>query len=256
MKNSSRKFLTGWDSGEIARHSRAADLLTSITRHVWEYVRSHPKITEYEIEQFVREEFRKNNLASPKPFDTQIVAFNEHAASIHYFPPSENSAKLAPNTLILLDIWARLRKSRSPFADITWVAFHGRKIPSEIQKVFDIVIGARDACVKYLENNLEKKKIPTGAEIDLVARQAIWSAGYGEYFYHGGHCIGFASPHGKGVNISPKFPQRLQKNVGYTIEPGIYLPGKFGIRSEINFYIDSRCKLIITTSLQRHIIKT
>ncbi len=244
-----------WNKKEIDRHTHAGELLTQITGEVWNYIRSHPDTNEHEIEQFVQKEFKKAGLISPKPFNVQIVGFNAHTAIPHYFPPRTKSSKLKPNTLILLDIWAKLNKTRSPFADITWIAYHGKKVPQKIQKVFNIVLRARDSCLNHLQKSLQKGKIPTGAEMDKVTRDVIINAGYGKKFIHGtGHCLGFTSPHGKGVNLTRRFRHPLEKNVGYTIEPGIYLKNKFGIRSEINFYINSVNKVIITTPPQRKIV--
>jgi Xaa-Pro aminopeptidase len=251
-----------WSAPEIERHRRAAALLTQTKDRVWQYLRAHPRVSEHEIEQFVQAEFKKNDLVAHKPFRTQIVAFNSHTSVVHYFPPRRASARLRPGTLILLDIWGRLRKPRAPYADITWMAYYGEKVPREVQKVFRIILKARDACLVHLRHELARGKMPTGAEMDNVARTIITNAGYGKNFLHNtGHCIGFTSPHGKGVNLSRKFHRPLERHVGYTIEPGIYLEGgfdkltasKFGVRSEINFYITRRNKVVVTTPLQKKI---
>ncbi|MCR4328213.1 MAG: M24 family metallopeptidase [Patescibacteria group bacterium] len=244
-----------WNAREITNHTVAARYLTEITRVVWHYFGKNPHATEHEIEQFIHREFKLRGLISRKPFHTQIVAFDAHAAIPHYFPSPTTRATIKPNTLILLDIWAKLKNARAPYADITWIAYTGEKIPREIQKVFDIVLKARDACITHLKASLRIGKIPTGAEMDNCARAIIAKAGYGKNFIHStGHCIGFTSPHGRGVNLSKRFRRPLTRNMGYTIEPGIYLKNKFGIRSEINFYIDKNNKIIITTPPQKRIV--
>ncbi|KKQ13492.1 MAG: Peptidase M24 [Candidatus Moranbacteria bacterium GW2011_GWF2_36_839] len=158
--------------------------------------------------------------------------------------------------IIMLDIWAKLNQKGAPFADITWMAFRGKKIPQEIEKVFEIVINARNAGIKKIKNNLRKKKIILGSEVDNAVRDFIHRNGYGEKFIHGtGHLLGFFSPHGNRNRLRPNSHSSLHKNVAYTIEPGIYLKGKFGIRSEIDFYITDNFKLVLTTDLQKEIIK-
>jgi Xaa-Pro aminopeptidase len=245
-----------WDAPEIERHRRAAALLTRIKSRVWGYLRAHPRVSERDVEQFVQTKFKRNNLVAQKPFHTQIAAFRAHTATVHYFPPKTKSSKLRANSLVLLDIWARLRKPRSPYADITWMAYTGKKVPRRIQKVFDIVLRARDACLAYLKRELGRGRIPTGAAMDNIARTLIANAGYGKNFLHStGHCIGFNSPHGKGVNLSKRFRRPLERSVGYTIEPGIYLKGEFGIRSEMNFYITRKNKVVVTTPMQRRIVR-
>jgi Xaa-Pro aminopeptidase len=103
--------------------------------------------------------------------------------------------------------------------------------------------------------------MPTGFEVDKVARDYIKEKGFDDNFLHGlGHPLGFTNPHGAGVRLSPKKVRAnrcspLQKMVGYTIEPGIYLKNKFGLRSEIDFYIDEKNKVVITTKIQKKIFK-
>ena len=117
--------------------------------------------------------------------------------------------------------------------------------------------------------------MPAGREIDLVARRLIDPVsnssplrrtrrigGEGRVelvsrkFLHGlGHELGFKSPHGIGRPISPKNPFPIKKNMGYTIEPGAYIAGKFGVRSEINFYINKKNQVVLTTKLQKNLIK-
>ncbi len=255
-----------WTSSEIKNHAVAAARLTAIKDRAFAYLAAHPRASECEVERFVQTEFRKNGLVAQKPFYTQIVGFNAHTATPHYFPPKRGSARLKPETLVLLDTWARLRqgydgqarlkKMRAPYADITWIAYLGKKVPREIQKVFEIVLRARDACLTHLRRQLARGRMPTGAEMDGIARGVITKARYGKNFIHNtGHCMGFTSPHGKGVNLSRRFRRPLERNVGYTIEPGIYLKGRFGIRSEINFYITSKNKVIVTTPMQRRIVR-
>lgn len=89
-----------------------------------------------------------------------------------------------------------------------------------------------------------------------MANNIITKAGYGKNILHRtGHSIGTSSPHGLENNITIKNSQQLLKKVVYTIEPGIYLKNKFGIRSEIDFFIDENMKLVYTTKIQEKIIK-
>ena len=80
----------------------------------------------------------------------------------------------------------------------------------------------------------------TGAELDDVARGVIREAGYGEYFVHRtGHSID-RELHGSGPhldNFETADTRGLIAGVGFSVEPGIYLPGRFGMRSEINVFL-------------------
>jgi Xaa-Pro dipeptidase len=82
----------------------------------------------------------------------------------------------------------------------------------------------------------------TGAELDDAARAVIVKAGYGEWFVHRtGHSID-RELHGSGPhidNFETADTRALQPGIGFSVEPGVYLTGRFGVRSEINVYLDA-----------------
>lgn len=255
-----------WTNQELQSHLRAAKTLNQIKDRSFEFIRKNPDVTECAVQKFIQNLFKKNNLrlAAHSP----IVAFGKNTSFVHYFPKSKTTTyHLQPSTCILIDLWSRQNKKSSPFADITWMGFYppkfsrgklgriyGPKIPGEFQKIYNIVIKSRDACLKYLRAELKKGDIPTGAKLDDVARNVIKKAGYGKNFTHStGHSLGFVSPHGKEAGLNFRNSKPLEINLGYTIEPGIYLKNKFGARSEIDFYINSNHKIIITTPPQNRV---
>jgi len=243
-----------WNNHQLQSHIKSAKLLDEIKTQSFNFIKKNPAISESKVQEFIMGKFKEKNLRLAE--HSPIVAFGENTSFVHYFPKSSTKTyNLKPNTCILIDLWSRLNTHEAPFADITWMGFYGQKIPTEFQEIFDIVISARDACLKYLKIQLKKKAMPTGAELDAVARTIISKAGYEKNFPHStGHSLGFISPHGKVAGISCKNNAPLEKNLGYTIEPGIYLDGKFGARSEINFYINSQNKIIITTKMQNRLV--
>jgi Xaa-Pro aminopeptidase len=167
----------------------------------------------------------------------------------------KKSKKLKPGSFILIDIWARLAKNKAPFSDITWLAYCGKKAPKEISSIFKKTIGARDNAINFIKFSLKKKKLPIGREIDLSAMKFISEEVHKDAVLHRtGHSIGTLSPHGIPGHLSIKNENSLEKNLGYTIEPGIYLKNKFGMRSEINFYIDERLRINITTKMQTELV--
>ena len=244
-----------WSQINIKNHLQACNILDSIKDKAFEFIRNNFNTTELEVEQFLQKEFKKNNLTTCTKHPDLIVAFNESASFPHY-NPKENPKKLKQDSLILLDIWGRLKQKNYPFSDITWIAYYGKEIPEEIKEVWKIAKDARDFSIKFIQDNLNENKFPTGKEIDDIARKIISDAGYKENILHTtGHSIGFHSPHGTQKGLSQKNLKPIIKNLAYTIEPGIYLKDKFGIRSEICFYIDDNNELIITTPMQKEIIK-
>ncbi len=240
-----------WTKEQINNHLIACKLLDKIKDNVFNFIRENKTTDEKQVQDFIIKQYKKYNLVSSKD-GPPIVAFNQSSATPHYFV--KKPRKLKQNTLILIDIWARLKKKNSPFSDITWIAYYG-KIPKQIQKTFNIILLSRDSCLNFIKKQLKKKQIPQGIEADFVSKNIIMKAGFERNILHGtGHSIGFISPHGPPKHLNSKGDSKLKLNLGYTIEPGIYFKNKFGIRSEIDFYINKNYKLIVTTKMQKKIV--
>ncbi len=240
-----------WDDEKITQHKKAAKILDTIKNEAFDLIKKSEKISEYEVKEFILKKFKEYDLKTDA-FGA-IVAFGENTQYVHYFP-SQYSKIIRPNTLIMIDIWARLNQAGAPFADITWMAYKGEKLSPEIEKVFKVVIEARDRALLFLKKSLKQGMVPSGSEVDAIAREYISEKGYGKNFKHTtGHSLGFVSAHGPYGRLSVKNKKRLYKNLGYTIEPGVYLSGKFGVRSEIDFYISDDLELKITTKIQKNI---
>lgn len=240
-----------WDKQQINQHKQAATALNKIIYEVAGYIKNNPGTTDVDVRQFIKQQYKKCHLKSDK--QGSIVAFGKDTANVHFY--AEQPRKLRLGDLIMIDIWARLAETGAPFADITWMLYYGRKLSKRQADAFRIVARARDKAISHLQNSLKNKIIPIGKEIDAVARNYLDKHGHGDKFLHGtGHSLGLTSPHGNRTRINRRGRQPLPLNVGYTIEPGIYFKNKFGIRSEIDFYIKENYKLIITTIRQNKII--
>lgn len=242
-----------WTKQQTEGHKKAAKLLIKIKDETFQYLKSNKNISEFEVQEFVKGRFKNYGMKTDawRP----IIGFRENTGLVHYYASEKKAKKLKPESLVLVDIWARMNKKGAPFADITWMGYCGKAVPVKIERIFDIVIKARDAAISGVKLNIRKKMMPTGREIDLIAKDHIGNAGLGKYFLHGtGHSLGFINDHGRGVNLNQKGKGRLSKMIGYTIEPGIYIKNKFGFRSEIDFYVDEKYKLIVTTKMQKKIV--
>lgn len=188
--------------------------------------------------------------------DLCVVATNERTADPHYLPTKNNNHLIEKNSLLLIDIWAKQNKKDAIFADSTFIAWIGPDdIPGEVQNIWKIVTGARDAGVSFIQENC--KSGVSGFEVDKVVRSHIEERGFGEKFIHRtGHAID-TSDHGKGANID-NFEicdtRKLILGSLFSIEPGIYLKNNFGIRSEINIYIDENLNPTVTTFKQDSIL--
>jgi Xaa-Pro aminopeptidase len=244
-----------WSAEGLASHRRAAQGLREVLQATFQEVGSKvgagQEPTEHAIQQFMMDQFRARKLFAEPP----IVAVNAHAGNPHYEPRATGSAPIRRGDLLLLDLWCREEKEGSIWADITWMAFLGPKVPEKHREVWDIVAGARDAAVAFLKETVARGKSVHGAEVDEVTRDHIRQRGYADRFLHRtGHSIGF-EVHGNGCNIDALETiddRKLIPRTGFSIEPGIYLP-EFGIRSEIDVYMDERT-VEVTTAVQDQIV--
>jgi Xaa-Pro aminopeptidase len=142
--------------------------------------------------------------------------------------------------MVLLDLWAK-ESDELIYADQTWIAYLGSEVPARVAEVWDAARAARDAAVSFLQQRWREGKAVQGFEVDDVARAEIDARGFGRAFIHRtGHSIDRAT-HGMGPNIDNYETHEVRTlipGVGFSIEPGIYLPGEIGLRTEINVYID------------------
>jgi Xaa-Pro aminopeptidase len=231
-----------WSESNLLSHRAAmahtAEIKDLAFEFVGQHLRAHKRCTEHDVQAFILAEFRRRHLTTNDP---PIVAANIHSGDPHYEPSPERSAELRPGDWLLIDLWCREQRSDAVFADITWVGYLGSRVPDEYKKIFDIVVGARDAVLEVLQRRFGGNQPLRGYELDNVARRHIANAGFGEHFVHRtGHSLGSdGSLHGLTANLDDletHDTRPILAGAGFTIEPGIYLPS-FGVRSEINIYM-------------------
>jgi Xaa-Pro aminopeptidase len=128
------------------------------------------------------------------------------------------------------------------------MGYVGKTVPAKYQDLFKIVADARDAAISCVEEAFARKRPLRGFEVDDAARGVVESAGYGPYFVHRtGHSMA-QEVHGNGAhmdNLETHEERLILKRAGFTIEPGLYFP-EFGLRSEINIYVDAQGKVHVT----------
>lgn len=239
-----QRFEAVWNDRQLASHQHAAKQLRRIVdeafAHVRKSVTARRTVTEYDLQQFIMKRFQAHGLITSSP---PIAAVNAHSADPHYSPAPKGSARIKKGDLVLIDLWAKKPATGSVYADITWTGFVGNDVPARQREVFTIVRNARDAALDFVRAQVASGRFPCGWEVDDVCRNVIRNAGYADRFVHRtGHSIG-EEVHGNGANIDnleTKDGRRLVPRTCFSIEPGIYLPGEFGIRSELDVYVSDR----------------
>ena len=165
-----------------------------------------------------------------------IVAVGRTAADPHYSPEGSGEMILEGD-LLLIDLWGAF--DGGVFADQTWMGVLNSAVDSRTQEIWSAVRDARDAAITFLKEQFESGAEVRGYEVDKVARALITDRGYGDYFVHRtGHSMD-ADLHGSGPNLDnleTRDDRLLVPGIGFSVEPGIYIPEEIGIRSEINVY--------------------
>ena len=243
---------------QLEGHRRAAAALLRIKdeafAHVAQALAAGQPISEYSVQQWLAGRIAEAGLVADH---APIVAVNAHAADPHYIPTVERHAAIGRGDLLLLDLWAKEPQPDAIYGDITWVALCSDRVPLRYQNICAIVAQARDAAVAFVQAEMAAGRAVRGCDVDDVCRGVIERAGYGRFFIHRtGHSLG-AAGHGNGANIDnleTNDTRRLLPGTAFTIEPGIYLPGDFGVRLEIDLYVHDDGIEITTLPLQREII--
>jgi Xaa-Pro dipeptidase len=252
-----QQFEAVWTPAQKQSHIEASDkthrIIMEAFAEIARRIRANEPVTEYDIQQFIVHRWEQEGLI-PEP---GIVAVNANSANPHYAPTREVTLPIKRGDFVLIDIASKLKKPGAVFTDQTWTGYVGETVPEEFTRIFNIVREARDSAVEFVRKNVRAGKFVRGAEIDDVSRGVIQRAGYGEQFTHRtGHSIG-EEGHGNGVNIDnfeTRDSRRLIPGIAFSIEPGIYLEGKFGVRSEIDVYVAEKDIEVTGQPIQTEIV--
>ena len=162
-----------------------------------------------------------------------IVGVDASASKPHHHPGSK---RLRHGSVLLVDFGARVG---GYVCDLTRVLFAG-KIPSHARRVYSLVYEAQAAGIARVGPGTVL------SEVDAAARRVIDEAGFGEQFQHGlGHGIGRLVH--EGPSVGPRDVKgRLEPGMVITIEPGVYLRGRFGIRIEDDVLVTAKGHEVLT----------
>lgn len=220
---------------------------------ITDHVKNGKALRETEVQDAVMDFYHRNNMTTYHP---PIVAVGPHSGDPHYAPQKGSDAEIKAGDFVLLDMWAKLDVPGGVYTDLTKVGFVGNDVPEHFTKVFDIVAAGRDAGIHCVKEAFAANRPLQGWEVDRATRDVIENAGYGDYFIHRtGHNIG-QETHGNGAHmddLETKEDRLVMKETCFSIEPGIYLDD-FGIRSEINVFIDGESQVHITGGVQTEIL--
>lgn len=250
------RFFAVWSDAEIASHHRNAEALREVAHaafaRIGAAVRAGTPIHEHEVAAWIREEFGRRGLDVDHG---PIVAATEHAADPHYEPSAAWPRAFREGDVVLIDLFATTAGAPGMWADQTWMASLGAPTARALE-VWAAIRDARDAAIATLRQRLASGTPVRGGEADDAARAVIMARGFGAAFTHRtGHSIDARGLHGMGPNIDnleTRETRTLLPGVGFSIEPGIYLRGEIGMRTEVNAYVDRDGTLVVTPAQIQH----
>jgi Xaa-Pro dipeptidase len=253
-----QRFEATLTSDAIASHRRAVSALRLIVdesfAQVAAIIRANESISEAGLQAFVMSRFAQRGLVADHP---PIVAVGAHSADPHFAPHPADGVQIKRGDLLLVDLWAKEKTPDSIYGDLTWMGYVGETVPDEHQHIFSIVAKARNAAIALIQERVAASLPVSGREADSAARAVIAAAGFAEFFLHRtGHSIG-REVHGNGANLDSfetDDHRKLLDRTCFSVEPGIYLAGRFGVRSEIDMVIENGAATVTASAIQNEIV--
>lgn len=243
------------DARAFESHRRAGTLVQEIKdgafARIGEFLRQGKALSEYELQQWIMERFDAAGLVTNH---APVVAIDEHGADPHYSPRRGGTRRhFAPGQAVLIDLWAREKLAGGIYYDITWCAWTGPDPDPNYAELFDWACRARDGALKLVRERFEAGLPLPGWEVDAEARRILDQGGHGAFFVHRtGHSIGH-EVHGAGVNMDDfetHDERLLVPGCCFSIEPGIYRPGSWGVRTEIDVCLPEAGKVEVFGAIQ------
>ena len=216
------------DKAEIEAMEASADLISSVLDEVIAGLKpgTTEKAIAWQIDGLARDAGAED-LAFPS-----IVASGPNSALPHAMPTAR---KIETKEPVIMDVGVKLEGYCS---DMTRTVFLGEPV-SDFKKIYSVVRKAQLAALDNIRPEIESN------HPDAVARQVIDDAGFGKYFIHSlGHGVGLATH--ERPRLGPQNPIKLETGMVVTVEPGIYIPGKGGVRLEEMVVIEEKGPRILT----------
>jgi Xaa-Pro dipeptidase len=252
------RFYASWSRAHVESHRRAATAIARIARDAINVAgnraRGGAPMAEHELARWILDRFAEQKLFCDHG---PIVAAGANAANPHYEPSASSPRPIKRGDILLVDLWAREQTADGVYADQTWMAALGAP-SARATEIWSAVRDARDAAIELVVQRASQGAPVRGAEVDDAAREVITARGFGDQFSHRtGHNIDPRDLHGSGPhidNLETREERLLLPGVAFSIEPGIYVPGEIGMRSEVNVYMEVGRAVVTPDEYQRELI--
>lgn len=251
------QFHASWSREQLDSHRRAARALADVARAAFQEAAKRVKAEGVAYEGDMRDWVMGALVEAGLAVDGDcIFASGVNAANPHY-GIEERGAALRRGDVVLLDLWGK-ESEPMVYADQTWMAVLGPELPEVARPLWQAVRDARETAVTLLSERWESGRALQGYEVDDAVRALIAGRGYGDAFIHRtGHSID-REIHGSGPNIDnfeTHEVRELAPGIAFSIEPGIYLPGTMGVRTEIDVYMGEDGPEVTTPDRQDEVFR-
>ena len=227
------------DAGRTA-HYIAVHHLVELRKEALAYVAkqlgANAVVTEYEVQQRLVRGMTMRGLVGAPP----VVAAGVNTADPYYVPNAAKTAPIRRGDLIVISLAAKVDRPEGIYAAQTWCAVADVTVRDDFKKAFETATLARDQAVALIADRSRKNRPVTGAEVDQSTRAFIKKAGVSDKVMHRtGHSID-NDFQGGGADLDDyevKDTRILTPGTGFTVGPGLYFAGQFGVRTEVSVYL-------------------
>jgi len=243
---------------QVASHYKAQALLDEILAAGWKQIGERVRAggtDEYTMVNWLKEKIEQAGMITEHGPN---VSVGPNAADSHYEPSPSSSRAIRKGDFVLIDIWSKMAGDpNAVWYDITWTGVVDREPTEREQQTFATVTAARDAAIKTVEEAFAANRPIAGWEADEASRTVIRNAGQAAWFTHRtGHNIAIEL-HGNGAhldNLETHDERLILPMTCFSVEPGLYYPGEFGVRSEVNM-ITRLGKAVVTGKIQTDLVR-
>jgi Xaa-Pro aminopeptidase len=229
-----------WGDAGRTSHFVSVHHIVELRREALQFVtkklQAREPVSEYDVQQKLVHGMVMRGLAGPPP----VVAAGVNTADPYYVPTAARTAQIQVGDLIVISLAVKVDKPEGIYAAQTWCAVADKTVPDKIASAFQNVSLARDQAIVLITDRNRKHRPVTGAEVDQATRAFLKKAGLVDQVMHRtGHSID-NDLQGGGADLDDfevKDTRILTPGTGFTVGPGVYFPGQFGVRTEVSVYL-------------------
>ncbi|HLL20993.1 MAG TPA: M24 family metallopeptidase, partial [Kofleriaceae bacterium] len=231
-----------WGDAGRTQHHVAAHHLVELRKDALAFVAKqlaqNAVVTELDVQQRLAKGMATRGLAASPP----VVAAGVNTADPYYVPTAAKTKPILRGDVLVISLAAKVDKPDGVWAAQTWVAVADSSVKDDVKKAFETATLARDHALALITERIRAGRPVTGAAVDQSTRAFIKKSGFGDNVMHRtGHSMD-NDLHGGGADLDDlevRDNRILTAGSGFTVGPGVYFAGQFGVRSEVSVYLSA-----------------